>query len=204
MTPLLAILIPTTPDRKHLLSRVTDQIHIQKKEYEVITLINEDNYQHTTGYKRNQLIDWAVENRASHIAFVDSDDIIGPTYIQRNMEAVYGNYDTAELWGQYFENGKQMNPFHHSIIYDHWFQDDKAYYRCNNHLNCMKLEKVKDIRFQDKTVGEDGNWAMDIQKAGILKTEYPVKEITYFYFSGRNKDHNQEPIMAQRRGILLH
>ena len=68
----------------------------------------------------------------------------------------------------------------------------------------MKLDLVKDIRFQDKTWGEDGNWAMDIQKTGVLKKEYSVKEITYFYFSGKNKNHELEPILASRRGISLH
>lgn len=208
MKPLLAILIPSTPDRQRLLDRLMKELDRQRAGHDCIVIINETASHKdggpTTGVKRNQLLDAAREQNASHVAFVDSDDLVGPTYIQRNMECVNGDYDTIELWGQYYEGNKQMNPFHHSIIYDKWWQDNKAYYRCNNHLNCMKLDLVKDIRFQDKTWGEDGNWAMDIQKTGVLKKEYSVKEITYFYFSGKNKNHELEPILASRRGISLH
>lgn len=203
MKPLLAILIPTTPDRQQLLDRVVAQLNAQRAGKDVILIINEDNYQKTTGRKRNELLDSAREQSASHIAFVDSDDLIGPNYIERNMEAVNGNYDCAELWGQYYENGKQMNPFHHSIAHDHWWQDEKFYYRNPNHLNCIKLDLLKDIRFQDKTIGEDGHYSIDLQKAGVLKNEYPIKEIIYYYFAGGNKNHGIEPLMAERRGIAL-
>lgn len=203
MKPLFAILIPYTPDRQQLLDRVLAQVGEQMGDHPVKVITNLDNKEKSTGVKRNELLDKAREIEASHIAFVDSDDLIGPTYIQRNMEAVYGDYDCAELWGQYYENGKQMNPFHHSIIHDHWWQDAKFYYRNPNHLNCIKLELLKDIRFQDKTIGEDGHYSIDLQKARLLKREYPVKEITYYYFAGKNKNHKIEPIMADKRGIKL-
>lgn len=205
MKPLLAILIPTIPERQQLLTRVIAQLDEQRAGHECILIIHESPREErggkTTGEKRNELMGEAVARNATHIAFVDDDDLIGPTYIQRNMECVNGDYDTIELWGQYYENGKQMMPFHHSIIYDKWWQDNKAYYRCNNHLNCMKLSLVKDISFLPRTVGEDGNWAMDIQKAGILKNEYKVNEITYFYF--KNGNHNQDMAKLQKRGIKL-
>jgi hypothetical protein len=206
MTSLFAILIATRPETLHLLKRLLIEIYSQPFEYEYLIIINNTKSENhggpTTGAKRNDLMDAAIREGATHIAFFDDDDLCGPTYLQRNLEATNGDYDTAELWGQYYEHGKQLNPFHHSIIYDKWWQDDKFYYRCNNHLNCMKLEKVKDFRFLDRTFGEDGNWAMDIQKAGVLKTEYPVKEITYYYFHGK-RDYRQEPLMALKRGTKI-
>lgn len=202
MRPLFAILTPYTPDRQRLLDRVMEQLDKQRRGHECMVILSKDNKENSTGAKRNQLLDSAKEYNASHIAFVDSDDLVGPNYVQRNMEATIGDYDTAELWGQYYEHGKQLNPFHHSIKYDKWWQDDKYYYRCNNHLNCMKLEKVKDFKFLDRNFGEDGNWAMDIQKAGVLKREYPVKEILYYYFHGL-RNHALEPMMALKRGTAI-
>jgi hypothetical protein len=204
---MFAILIPSTPERRNLLARLMTELDKQRAGYECIVIQyetpTEKNGGPTTGAKRNALIDEAIVQCATHIAFFDDDDLPGPTYVQRNIEFMESGCDTIELWGQYYEHGKQLNPFHHSIKYDKWWQDDKYYYRCNNHLNGMKLDKIKDFRFLDRTFGEDGNWAMDIQKAGVLKTEYPVKEITYFYFHGK-RNHKLEPLMLQKRGISLH
>lgn len=203
MTPLLAILIPTTPDRQKLLERVVEQLNQQRAGHNCIVILNEDNYEKTTGRKRNELIAAAKERNATHVAFVDSDDLVGPNYVQRNMEGVTGNYDVVELWGQYYENGRQFNPFHHSLIHKKWWQDDKFYYRNPNHLNCVKLELIKDIPYQDITIGEDGRWSEAIHAADVLKTQYPVNEIIYYYFAGGKKNHLDEPIMAARRGTAL-
>jgi hypothetical protein len=207
MKNLLAILIPYTPDREQLLNRVIAQIHEQMKDHPVIIITNLDkghkNGGKTTGEKRNELLDAARENNASHVAFVDSDDLIGPNYIERNMEGVYANADCCELWGQYYENGKMMNPFHHSIVHDHWYQDEKFYYRNPNHLNTIKLEHFNSVVFQDKTVGEDAWMSIDMQKTGRLKVEHPIKEIIYSYFAGGRKDHSKEMAMALKRGTKL-
>lgn len=209
MKPLFAILIPTTYDRQRLYDRVVDQLtkQIGNKECVIIPNLTKRWTEGgpTTGFKRNEGLDSARAINASHIAFVDSDDLVGPNYIERNMEAVYGNYDCAELWGQYYENNKQFNPFHHSIIHDHWHQDDRFYYRNPNHLNCIRLDHLKDIKFQDKTIGEDAHYSIDIQKTGRLKNEYPIKEIIYYYFSGKPeiKNYAMEPIWAEQRGIKL-
>lgn len=207
MNPLLAILIPYTPDRQVVCDRVVKQLEDQIGSHPIMIIhhltLHSRSGGPTTGAKRNQLLDLARQANASHIAFVDSDDLVSPRYIEAVMPGVYGDYDCCELWGQYYENGKQMNPFHHSIKHDHWWQDDRFYYRNPNHLNVIKLDLLKDIRFQDKTVGEDGHYSIDLQKAGVLKKEYPVNEIIYYYFAGRNKNHELEPMMAERRGITL-
>jgi hypothetical protein len=201
MKPLLAILIPSTPDRQRLLDRVMLQLDEQRKGHDCIVIINEDNYQKTTGRKRNELLDAAREQNASHIAFVDSDDLIGPNYIARNMEGVNGDYDVNELWGQYWENDKQMMPFHHSVIHSKWWQDDKAYYRMPNHLSTVKLSHLSDIRFQDKTIGEDFWYSEDMRLSGKLVKQYPINEITYYYF--KNGNTNNHPMMTAKRGTNI-
>lgn len=205
MNPLLALLIPYTHDRQALYDRVVRQINDQISFHPVIIIPELTKHSKqggpTTGAKRNILLDKARQAGASHVAFIDSDDLISPNYIEAVMPAVYGGYDCAELWGMYYENGKQFNPFHHSIIHDHWWQDSKFYYRNPNHLNTIKLSLLKDIRYQDKTVGEDGHFSIDIQKAGVLKREYPVKEIIYYYFKGG--DTSTQMATAQQRGTTL-
>lgn len=207
MKPKLAILIPYTPDRQKLYERVVAQIINQKKQHPVIVIPLLTKHSRdggpTTGDKRNQLLNLAVQADASHISFVDSDDLVSPNYIEAVMPGVYNDFDCCELWGQYYENGKMLNPFHHSIVHDHWWQDDKFYYRNPNHLNVIKLDLLINIRFQDKTIGEDGHYSIDLQNAGVLKNEYPIKEILYYYFAGRNKDHDWEVNEIKRRGTKL-
>ena len=203
MMPLLAILIPTLNEREQLFNRLLEQLNNQRAGKECIIIPNFDDREKSTGVKRNECLDKAREANASHVAFFDDDDLPGPNYIDLQMEVVHGNYDCGSLWGQYWENGKMSNPFHHSIIYDKWFQDSKYFYRNPNHLNCIKLELLNDIRFQDKTIGEDGHYSIDLHKAGLLKNEFQINEIIYYYFAGGKKNHSLEPLMAAQRGTKL-
>lgn len=207
MNRLLALLIPYTPDREQLLNRVLDQIHSQMKDHPVIVITNIDkghkNGGKTTGEKRNELLDAARDNNASHIAFVDSDDLIGPNYIERNMEGVYANADCCELYGRIYFHNKPGNIFHHSTEYKEWFQTDKMYMRMPNHLNTVKLEHYNGILFQDKTVGEDFWASDDLRKTGRLVNQYPIKEVTYHYFNG-NKNHKLEPKLLLQTGTSIY
>src|SRR5687768_17573142 len=113
MTPLLAILIPYTHDRKPLLDRLMKQLDEQIKDHPVMVIAHLDKGAklggRTTGKKRNELLDEARKQEATHVEFIDSDDLISNHHIEQVMPGVYGDYDCCELWGQYYENGKQMN-----------------------------------------------------------------------------------------------
>lgn len=178
----LAILIPTTPDRQQLTDRLIKELTRQIGTSDVRIVLNEDNYERTTGTKRNELVQHAVEIEAQVIAFHDSDDMPGPTYIKRGLEVVESGLDCGELWGNYYEKGKLIKPFHHYLGCTHAWDDKQKFHRFPNHLNFMKLSLVKDFKFQDKTFGEDMTWAEEIMKAGVLKTMYNIPEVIYHYF----------------------
>lgn len=192
----LAILVPSLEDRIQLFDRVMRELMKQMKDAELRNELKDgtvgiisriDNRQETTGAKRNILVQMALEKGAEYIAFVDDDDMVGPTYIQRGIEVANSGMDCGELWGQIYWSGKPGMPFHHYLGCTHAWQDDKKYHRPPNHLNFMKLDLMKDFRFEDKTFGEDMCWAMEIQKAGTFKTMYPIPEVIYHYFCGEPK-----------------
>lgn len=192
----LAILIPTLVAREHLFRRVSDELGRQIDEIyphslpgEIVSILQlADSGQYTTGNKRNALIELAVkEYKPEGIAFMDDDDMPGPTYIKRGLEFIESGMDCAELWGQIYWNGKPGKPFHHSIEHKEWYEDEKYYYRCPNHLNFMRLDKVKDFKFPDQNFGEDGQWSMAIKEAGVLKTQFVIPEVIYHYFNGEPK-----------------
>lgn len=177
-----AILIPALSNRAKLLNRLLAELDRQRKGKDVVVIVLSDNGEKTTGTKRNELIQAAMGIEAEYVAFVDDDDMVSPNYIDLNLEGIAMGLDCNSLLGRIYFKGKPGNIFHHSIIYDHWWQDSKMYYRNPNHLNCIRLEKIKDIPFKDQTIGEDGHFSIDIQKAGVLKTEFQIKEIIYNYY----------------------
>lgn len=181
-SPLLAILIPTTPERQQLLNRLMAELDKQRVNKNVIIILSEDQKQWTTGSKRNSLVAAAVVHNADCISFVDDDDMIGPTYIQRGIEVANSGLDCGELWGTYYVKGQAIKPFHHSIQHREWWGDSKAYYRCPNHLNFLRLAAVKDIPFPDQVFGEDGKQSYAMRDAGVLKTEYKIPEALYHYY----------------------
>lgn len=182
----LAILIPTFIGREQYLQRLLNILNPQIEKYkeDVVLLILGDNREMTIGWKRNQLTQMAISAGATHRMFADDDDTVTEDYLDLNMPGVYGNYDCNSLVGIYSLNGV-INPrkhiFLHSLKYDHWYEDDKYYYRNPNHLNCCSLAKIGHIKFQEKNFGEDGCWSEDIQKERCLKTEYNIEQPFYNY-----------------------
>lgn len=182
----LAILIPTIVGREKFLERLLAVLLPQVDEFigDVHVLIESDNREMTTGAKRNKLMQRAIEGGFTHRAFIDDDDLISDNYLKLNMPGVYGDYDCNSLVGVITHNGyknPQKHLFYHSLLYTHWYDDANGYYRNPNHLNVVKIDLIKDIPFRDITVGEDGNWSVDIAKAGVLKRELLITEPFYFY-----------------------
>lgn len=179
----LAILIPCLVETRHLTERLIKELSRQINEIgtdQVVLLKHEDNREKTTGRKRNELVQKAVELNASHIAHHDSDDLPGPTYVRRYLECVEGDFDCAELWGNYYVRGKLIKPFHHSTIYSEWFEMPEHYCRSINHLNCQRLSIAKQFPFPDQVFGEDG--VNSLAMIGAFKTEMKIPEVIYNYY----------------------
>lgn len=182
----LGILIPTIVGREQYLQRLLDILNPQIDQFkgDVQLFILSDNREKTIGEKRNILTQMAVEAGCTHRAFIDDDDTVTEDYLELNMPGVYGDYDCNSLVGIYSVNGV-VNPdkhiFIHSLKFDHWYEDEHYYYRNPNHLNVVKLDLIKDIKFQEKNFGEDGCWSEDIHKAGVLKREYHIAKPFYNY-----------------------
>lgn len=178
----LSILIPTMSSRRAYLDRLFDALNYQiakcshPNEVEILTDFSEG----TTGHKSNMLMQRAT---GTAIARFDDDDVPGEFYIQKGLDFADSDKDTASLIGLYFLNGVYDRPFLHSIKYSHWYQDNQYYYRCNNHLNFVKRDLVKDILYPDLICGEDGIWSMKVKESGVLKTEYQIKETLYLYYA---------------------
>ena len=189
----LSILIPTTPDRREPLARLTNSLSKQIKDCglnEVEILINETAKfdrddpvkELSIGYKRNKLLQKAS---GDYVAFIDSDDRISENYICLLFEGIAKDPDCCSLVGEITVDGLNPKPFYHSIKHNRYWEDEKGYYRFPNHLNCIRASIAKQFKFKEEgpiaNHGEDTDWATQLHLSRLLKTEFDIKEILYYY-----------------------
>lgn len=187
----LAILIPTIEGREWFLERLMNILNPQLEKYngDVLHFILPDypgQERLTIGAKRNLLTRMAIDAHCSHRSMIDDDDRVSDDYLDLNMPGVYDNYDCNSLVGIYSVNGV-INPnkhiFLHSLKYDHWWEDEKYFYRNPNHLNVCSLAKIGHVKFPESNFGEDGQWSEKIHAEGCLRTEYEITKPFYYYES---------------------
>jgi len=197
----LSILIPTTYDREHFVDRLHIQFseqliysgyetfgHHLKRVYYSTSIPNDrlveviefkDDYEHSIGFKRNVLMNNAA---GIYLAFIDSDDRIGPRYFEHAFEGILRGVDACGLTGIITEDGQNHKKFVHSMQYDSWFEKDGVYYRNNNHLNVVRSDIAKRMKFPETNQGEDHSYSKQLQASGLIKTEYwNPDEILYYY-----------------------
>lgn len=157
-------------------------------------LVERDNGEQRTGSKRNRLLERA---QGEYICFIDDDDEISTNYINILLEAIKTNPDCVSLRGVITTSGRRPFIFEHSIRYkvyktnedvvtdldmDGWNMPYKIKYeRYPNHLNCIRASIAKQFKFPEINHGEDTDWATQIFKSGLIKTEFYTDEILYYY-----------------------
>lgn len=180
----LSILICTLPERKPMLDNLVTELKKQMIEEGVFDkcqiLINTLPKQFSIGNKREWLKN---EAKGEYIVFFDDDDHPGNRYIRTLFEGINKRVDVVSLRGIITWDGTRPEIFEHSLKYNAYRTTENAvkYERYPNHLNCMRADLVKQFKFPDKSHGEDTDWATQIHKAGVLKTELYSDEVIYYY-----------------------
>lgn len=182
MQPKLSILIPSLFKRIDMLAGLLKELERQiqecnaKDDVEIITEI--DNGQFSIGEKRNILLHKA---KGEFVSSADDDDSVSPDYIKLILEGIATNPDCCSLNGIITTNGGAGKLFRHSIKYDRYYEEDGIYYRYPNHISCIRASIAKQFSFPQKNFSEDTEWATKIHQSGLLKTEYNIPTIIYFY-----------------------
>lgn len=178
----LSILICTLDGRESSFNKLIKELSWQLAGKPVIceVLYEKDNGEKTTGQKRNKLLERAM---GEYVCFIDDDDEISPNYINILLEAIKTNPDCVSLRGVMTTSGQNPETFEHSIRYKAYRTTNNPikYERYPNHLNCIRASIAKQFKFPEINHGEDTNWATQIFKSGLIKSEFYTDEILYYY-----------------------
>lgn len=181
----LSILIPTCKKHSTFFVEIYFELQYQRNGNQEIEIVVDGSDTDTIGTKRNHLLQRA---KGEYVCFFDSDDFPRPTYIQRFMEGVESGLDCASLKGLYCIDYEADGIFEHSIKYKEWktTTNEIKYERYPNHLNLIRASIAKQFKFPETNHGEDHDWSTQIHKSGLLKTEFYIPEILYYYLKRTN------------------
>lgn len=182
---ILSILIPTLPERKHFLAEmmanIIKQIALLNVQDKVEVLIDDRGREFTTGTKRNSLLEKAS---GKYTWFVDDDDFIWEYSIEEILKAAQRNPDVMAING--IMTTDNTNPIQWFIALGNEYcarqkNGKEIYLRFPNHITPMKREHAIKVKFPDKTVFEDYDWAKTLRDAGYLKSQVIIERPLYHY-----------------------
>lgn len=186
--PKLSILIPSLHSRAGMLASLLRSIENQVQENNakelVEILVEMDGGAMSTGAKRNVLLQKAT---GDFTVFVDDDDSISNDYLKLILKGIETNPDTISLNGIITFDSCGGRLFKHSIRYGSYYENDGIYYRHTNHLNPIRRSISQQFVFPELNHSEDTLWSRQVYSSGLLKTEYEIPSIIYFYNFITNK-----------------
>jgi len=179
---ILSVLIPTLEKRIEMFDRLFLKLKNQIVENELsdqVQIIKYlDNGELSIGEKRNALIEKAS---GKYICFIDDDDNVSDNYIKNIYKGCLKDVDCCDLTGIITINHTRKKKFIHSIRYNCYSEDNEAYYRPPNHINCIRRSIAIQYPFPHKSFSEDTDFAMCMVKNKALNTEHHIDDILYYY-----------------------
>ena len=182
---ILSILIPTLVDRARIRAPLLSELRKQIGSQPVEVLLDEDNRQHTTGFKRNALL---MRATGTYSVFVDDDDWISYTYVRDILRVLQTQYvDCIGFWGQAKWEEGTTRRFVHSLmcpVWTEWMNKDgtPTYYRHPNHLNPIRTDLARRVKYRDITISEDHHWTWDLANADLLRREVFLGEKCLYHY----------------------
>jgi hypothetical protein len=178
---LVSILIATLVKRRTLREALVQKIMNQVKELNAEGLveiaIDEDQGEKTIGTKRTDLV---AKANGEYCIFVDDDDDVADTFVESLVaNLAEGDVDCVTFGGIIFKKDGTPKMFIHSLRYDVYGEDDRAYYRTPNHINAIRTSIARKHPFPEKNFSEDHDFALSVLPD--LRSERFVPQPLYIY-----------------------
>ena len=180
----IGILTLEEEERKVLLNRLLSFLNMnmsQEDRLDIEILVNIDDGTKSVGQKRNEILDRA---KGEYVCFIDDDDLVDEEYTSLIMKTIRENedLDCVGFSGMYYVDGNQVMLFKHAKEYGGHYKDGFGIqHRPVNHLNPVKTEYAKQIRFPEQDFGEDSDYCDRLLESGLLKNEVIIDKIMYHY-----------------------
>lgn len=177
MRPDFSILICSLESRAERLSKLVDFIVSSKYSGSTIEVLTEiDDGDVAVSDKRNKLL---LRSNGEYVAFVDDDDTVSADYVSRILKAIEQKPDCVGIEGTIPIDGKEFL-FSHSIEYAGWYSSGSVYYRTPNHLNPVRADIARSVRFKTgMRFGEDADYSRRLYSR--LRSEVFLPGPIYFY-----------------------
>lgn len=185
---LLAILVPTTPDRRKEYSKLRDEFNRQRIKYKLIDKVSisymEDDKTMTLGEKRELM--YKNSNGEYSIQW-DSDDWISEDGLYKLVRALEENPGVdCVTFNEYCLINNVEYKSRHSLEYCGWegdgsklLEDGFHYHRSPFYKNVIKTSIAQSVPFKYIRWGEDHEFSNDLKPK--LKTEIHLEENIYHY-----------------------
>jgi len=181
----IGILTLDDEERKVLLNRLLSFLNMHmtdENRQKIEIIINVDGGEKSVGQKRNEVLDRASGN---YVCFIDDDDLVDEDYTNVIIKTIEENddLDCIGFSGMYYVDGNQTMVFKHANKYGGHYKDGfGVQHRPVNHLNPVRTEYAKKIRFPEKDFGEDSDYCDRLLSSGLLKNEVVITDkIMYHY-----------------------
>jgi hypothetical protein len=182
-SPTWTILIPTIPQRQHLLRRLLDVVLPQLDEHggRVRVLARRNVGWPTLGEIRDALVDAAGTD---YVSFIDDDDLVPDYYVAEIVRALAERPDHVGFKLEYTTDadGHQGREIvEHSLRYSSWRRIDGVLCRDITHVDPIRTDLARKARFAVARPrrAEDKAWVKQVRR--WVSTEVYLDKIMYHY-----------------------
>lgn len=207
MPPTWTILVPTLGERRPLFERLMTGLLPQLDPFGGRVRVEGwfNNGSPSLPRIRQTMIERAGTD---YVSFVDDDDLVSPEYVAEIVTALETRPDYVGFQVQCYSDGAPTAVAHHSLEFRKWRNLPGRFERDISHINPIRTVLARKASFARTRPGgaEDRDWAGQLRRARVLRTQVLVPRIMYHYLFTTTGSRWQKPreIVTGERSTIVH